>query len=151
MQHATTTELVPVEATQEITTPINPVNILDGMYCSLKADTREEKLMVFKAVSNAEALDDHLGERIDVQDIMIQPVELPDPLTGELKVNNRITLITTDGKAYRCVSKGVENVVKNLFGIMGTPPWTGGISLVASKRPGNNGYKYTNLELYEGK
>ena len=149
MQHATTTELTCVDSTQEITTPINPVNILDGMYCSLKADTREEKLNVFKAVSNAEPLDDHLGERIDVQDIMIQPVELPDPLTGELKINNRITLITVDGRAYRCVSKGVENVLKNLFGIMGNPPWVGGISLVASKRPGNNGYKFTTLELYE--
>ena len=149
MQHAAEeTALATVEQTA-IEAPVNPANPTAGMYCSMKAGTREEKLAIFKAISDPEPLEDHIGERLDVEHIMIQPVELPDPITGELKTNNRFTLITVDGQAYNTTSKGVDIVMQNLFAVMGTPPWVGGIPLVAHKEQGSNKYKYTTLRLWE--
>ena len=133
-----------------IASPINGENPISGMYSSLKSDSMQERLEVFDAVSNAQALEDHINERINVENIIIQPVERIDKLTGEITQGNRITLIDTDKVAFACMSLGVETALKQLFGIVGEPPWKGGIPLVAVKQTGNNGYKFTTLQLWKG-
>lgn len=146
-----TTELAIAEdSTQAIATPIDGNNPVAGMYCSLKSETIEERLAIFDAVSNAQTLEDHLNECINVENILIQPVETVDKLTGEVTARNRISLIDTDGVAYACMSIGVETALKQLFGIVGEPPWNGGIALTPVKQQGNNGYKYTTLQLWKG-
>lgn len=133
----------------EAPAPINTGNVTGGMYTSFKAETREEKLAVFKAVSASELLEDHINETLLIRDVIIQPVEIVDKLTGEIKRQNRFTLITADGKAYAATSLGVEVVMRNLFGIVGEPTWEPPLAMVAKKEQGSNGYKYTTLYLAE--
>lgn len=120
-----------------------------GFKSSIQGATREEQNLIYKAVTNAERLSDHLGQRLDVTDVLIQPVELADPVTGEVDVNTRITLITEDRKAYTAISKGVETALKNMFQIFGDPSWTPAIPLVAEKKRGNGGFEFMTLNLYE--
>lgn len=140
-------EIVPAGG-QEIST-IDTSNPIGGMYSSMKSETREDRLDLFEAVTNAEALEDHINERIDVQDVTIQPVEFADSLTGELKMQNRITLITPEKDAFACTSLGVETSLKQLFGIVGEPPWIPAIPLKAVKQQGNGKYKFTSLQLFK--
>lgn len=120
-----------------------------GFKSSIQGATREEQNLIYKAVTNAERLSDHLGQRLDVTDVLIQPVELDDPVTGETTVNTRITLITEDRKAYTAISKGVETALKNMFQIFGDPSWKPAIPLVAEKKRGNGGFEFMTLNLYE--
>ena len=120
-----------------------------GFKSSIQGATREEQNLIYKAVTNADRLSDHLGERLDVTDVLIQPVELADPVTGEVSVNTRITLITADRKAYTAISKGVETALKNMFQIFGDPTWEPAIPLVAEKKRGNGSFEFMTLNLYE--
>ena len=44
-------------------------------------------------------------------------------LTGEVNKAPRVVLIDSDGKSYQCVSTGVFNSLKRLFGVFGYPTW----------------------------
>lgn len=140
-------EIVPASP-QEVSR-IDTSNPIGGMYSSMKSETREERLDLFEAVTNAEPLEDHINECIMVQDVTIQPVEFVDSVTGECKMQNRITLITPDKDAFACTSLGVETSLKQLFGIVGNPPWVPALPLKAVKQQGNGKYKFTSLQLFK--
>lgn len=131
----------------ELATTQAPAGIMGGFFSSIAAESQEDRLRIFDAVSNAGSLDDVMGNAIAVQDVVIQPVEMTDPATGEVTDNNRIVLITDAGDAYACTSVGVETSIKNLFAIVGMPPWNPAIKLVPTKKQGRNGYKFTTLAL----
>lgn len=116
-----------------------------GFYCSMHAETQEDRLAIYDAVSNSASIEDAIGKELVVTDVVVQPVEVANPATGELRDANRIVLICDDGAAYGCTSTGVETSLKNLFGIVGMPPWNPGLRLVPIKQQGRNGYKFTSL------
>lgn len=121
-------------------------DMVQGMYCSLHAETQEEKLAVYDAVSNSAPLDDMVGKVIEIEDVIIQPVEVNDPATGEVRDANRIVMICADGNAYGCTSSGVETSMKNLMSIVGMPPWNPGLRMEVQKKTGRNGFKFTTLQ-----
>lgn len=128
--------------TDQNATPVNA-----GFFCSMQAETQADRLAIYDAVSNSESLEDMVGKVIAITDVVIQPVEMTDNATGEVRGMNRIVLICEDGKAYGCTSSGVETSIKNLFGIVGMPPWNPAIKMVPTKQQGRNGYKFTTLAL----
>lgn len=121
-----------------------------GMYCSIHAETQADRLDIYEAVSNSLPLDDMVGKTVAVENVIIQPVEMVDNATGEVGMRNRIVLITPDGDAYGCTSTGVETSMKNLFAIVGCPPWTPAIQFDIVKKQGRNGYKFTTLQRHKG-
>lgn len=121
-----------------------------GMYCSIHAETQADRLDIYEAVSNSLPLDDMVGKTVVVENVIIQPVEMVDNATGEVGMRNRIVLITPDGDAYGCTSTGVETSMKNLFAIVGCPPWTPAIEFDIVKKQGRNGYKFTTLQRHKG-
>lgn len=120
-----------------------------GMYCSIHAETQEDRLDIYEAVSNSLPLDDMVGKVVEVENVIIQPVEMKDNATGEQTVRNRIVLITSKGDAYGCISTGVETSMKNLFAIVGCPPWNPAIAFDVVKKQGRNGYKFTTLQRHK--
>lgn len=119
-----------------------------SIWSSIKGDTQGDRLKVFAAVQNAESLDDHIGEEIRVRDIVMQDVEMIND-NGVTEIRKRIVLIDDEGSAYACVSRGVQTAIANLIVIVGEPTWEPAIPFVPTKKPGNNGYKYTTL-IYNG-
>jgi hypothetical protein len=120
-----------------------------GMYCSIHAETQEDRLDIYEAVSNSLSLDDMVGKVVEVENVIIQPVEMTDNVTGEIMQRNRIVLITPKGDAYGCTSTGVETSMKNLFSIVGCPPWNPAIKFEVVKKQGRNGYKFTSLQRHK--
>lgn len=129
------------------TTTQAPTDILGGLWSSITAETQDERLQIYDAVSNSMPLDDMVGKTITISDVILQPTEVTDNATGELENRTRIVLITPEGDAYGCMSTGVETSIKNLFGIVGTPPWEPAITMEIVKKQGRNGYKFTSLQL----
>lgn len=116
-------------------------------FCSMQPTTREEALDLAKALSNAESLDDHIGEVYHMENYVLQPVQLADPATGEVRNATRIVLMCEEGN-FGTASVGVETSMRNLVTAMGKfqAPWNPGIAFRAVKVQGNKGYKFTSLE-----
>lgn len=125
----------------------NPLNIMGGMWSSITAENQADRLQIYDAVSNSNPLDDLVGKTITISDVILQPTEVNDHATGEVEERTRIVLITPEGEAYGCMSTGVENCIKQLFGIVGVPPWEPAITFEVVKKQGRNGYKFTTLQL----
>lgn len=120
-----------------------------GMFCSIHAETQDDRLDIYEAVSNSLSLDDMVGKVVVVENVIIQPVEMTDNATGEQTTRNRIVLITPNGDAYGCTSTGVETSMRNLFAIVGCPPWNPAIAFDVVKKQGRNGYKFTTLQRHK--
>ena len=118
---------------------------MPAIYSSVNAATLEERLAVFQAVSNSGSLDDIIGETLAVRDVIIQPVMVKSE-EGEREAA-RIVLIDKAGAAYGCVSTGVETSLRNLFAIVGEPPYSPALIFKVVKKQGRHGYKFTSLEF----
>ena len=94
----------------------------------MSGETIEQRMEVFRAVSDAESLADHENEPFMLKNILTQVVEVVeeiDEATGLVKEEagqyTRATLIAADGKAYSSGSKGIVNSVESILSIIGEP------------------------------
>lgn len=135
--------------TNELANISQPENALasfvGGMFSSVKAETQDERLAIYAAISDCEDLKKQVNKVINVENVIIQPVELENDETGEVEKANRIVLIDEDGKAYGCTSSGVETAIRNLFMIVGAAPWTPPIPLTPVMKQGRNGWEFMSL------
>lgn len=121
-------------ATTETATPAT-VETMDGdpnfvvdltsrttQYCSMLAETAEEKAVLFNAMNNpANRLGDCINQTINVKDVFVEVVNCTNEQTGEVKACPRIVLIDDKNTGYQCVSIGVFSALKKLFGVYGEP------------------------------
>ena len=92
-------------------------------YCSIQDDgTRKTKVAIFNAVNGAdESIADHIGEVIEVVNVVAHPVELVDEETGVVVNALRTVLIDKNSKTYTAVSQGITSALSKIFSIVGTP------------------------------
>ena len=83
-------------------------------FCSIADDgTRKSKIAIYNAINSAdENLADHIGEVIEVVDVVAHPVQLADEESGEIIEALRTVLVAKDGKPYTAVSQGITNSLK---------------------------------------
>lgn len=98
-------------------------NPAGAFYCSIKDDgSRKSKMAIFNAINNAdESLADHIGEVLEVTNVVAHPVELLDENTGEVVKALRTVLITKEGKTFTAVSQGITSALSRIFSIIGSP------------------------------
>jgi len=128
---------------------IMEVNAIGNFYCSMQGDSQEERLQIYKAFNNSKPLEDMIDKTIQIQHVIIQPVQVNDMATGQPKDANRIVLIDPKGNAYGCTSSGVETSIRNLFGIVGPAPWNPPLKVKPVKSKGRKGYNFTSLEIVD--
>ena len=94
-----------------------------GFYSSITDDgTRKSKIAIFNAVNGAdESVADHIGEVLDIVNVVAHPVELTDEETGEIINCLRTVLVDKNGKTYTAVSQGITSALAKVFTIVGTP------------------------------
>lgn len=111
-------------------------NELGQPYCSMQVTDEKSASMLFKAMNQPDAsLGDHINETIDVTNIFIQPVAMPNQETGEMNVVPRIVLFDVEGKTYVTVSRGIYNALKNMCAIVGTPEtWKAPVTIKVGQR-----------------
>lgn len=92
-------------------------------YCSMVANTKEEKIALYNATSNPEArLGEMIGEEINVVHLIFEMITVKNDEGFEDEAP-RIILIDDDGKSYTAVSWGIYNSLKNVFRYIGNPPF----------------------------
>ena len=94
-----------------------------NFYCSIKDDgTRKSKVAIYNAVNNAqESLNDHIGEVLEIINIVAFPVELTDEETGEMVQCLQTVFVAKDGTTYKATSQGITNSLVRIFSIVGKP------------------------------
>ena len=100
-------------------------NPMGQFFCSIEDDgTRASKAKIFNAVNGSdEAIADHIGEVLEIVDVVAHPVELVDEETGEIVQALRTVLIDVNGKSYTAVSQGITSALSKVFAIVGMPSW----------------------------
>lgn len=99
-------------------------------FCSLSADTREEKANLFKAMNNPEKrLGDCINMVIMAKDIYCEVVDCLNQQTGEVTQCPRIVIIDDKGIGYQAVSIGIYSALKKIIQVFGSPTWNEPIPL----------------------
>lgn len=96
-----------------------------NLFCSLQDDgTRKSKVAIYNAINNAdERLSEHIGETLEIIDVVAHPVQLIDEQTGEAVECLRTVLIDKKGTSYTATSAGVANSLQRIFSLIGFPSW----------------------------
>lgn len=96
-------------------------------YCSMVAETRQEKAVLYNAVQNPDSkISDHINQKIQFINVKMEQVEMTDEETGDTHKAIRTILITPDGKGILCTSNGIARSLYDMFSIFGTPDtWDG--------------------------
>lgn len=83
-------------------------------YCSMLAQTADEKAILFNAMNNpAFRLGDCINQTINVKDVFVEVVNCTNEKTGEVQHCPRIVLIDDKKQGYQCVSIGVFSALKS--------------------------------------
>lgn len=98
-------------------------NPMGAFYCSIPNNgDRKSKIAIFNAVNGAdEQIADHIGEVLEIVNVVAHPVELVDEVTGEAVHCLRTVLIDKTGKSYVAVSQGIASALSKVFSIVGSP------------------------------
>lgn len=109
--------------TMEIDGLVADLTTRQTSFCSLAANTQEEKAQLFNLMNAPQhRLSDMINMTIEVTDIFVETVQCANK-DGEITLTPRIVLIDKNGEGYQCVSMGIYGALKKLFSIYGVPHW----------------------------
>ena len=124
-----------------------PIDVRKSAYSSIKGADMDTRKRVFSALQSAKPLQDNLGKKIPVVDIVRTNVEVTNEVTGEQISAIRTVLIDDKGNAYSAVSNGIDISFANIIGVLGEPHTWGEPVVFVAKREGGGTNKYLTLEL----
>lgn len=108
----------------------NFANTSGALYCSFKPETDADRAILFNAMNAPDVkISDHIGQEITIRDIIVEPVEIVDDKTGEIRTSPRTILIDSDGHTYSATSYGIYNALRRLVAIFGAPTWENGVTV----------------------
>ena len=123
-------------------------------YCSLKADSDDEKATLFNLVNNPEKrISDMINLTINVKDVFVETVTCVNEKTGEENQAPRIVLVDDAGVGYQAVSLGVFGALKKVFALYGaTDTWKKPLPLaVKQKKKGEKNILTFEIEMAKKK
>lgn len=113
----------------------------------IDTSTREGKIKLYSALQNAEKLDEHLNEPLNMTNAVAQAVQVTDDQTGEISNTVRVIIVTDEGKAYAATSPTLAAGLNTMFGIFGTPnTWTEPLCIKVVERRSRRGFKFFSIE-----
>lgn len=120
-----------------------------NVFCSLVAETEEEKKKLFNTLESCDVLlNDCIGQEISIKDIYVEQRQVVDEETGELKTKYRSILFDENGQTYATGAYGIYNVLKKIISIYGLPQtWKDPLKVKVSKKPIRNGKQSLTLIL----
>ena len=114
-------------------------------YSSIVAESRADKMWLLNLLEGNEdsgnGLKDHVGQIIEVQDIITRRYDKINEETGDIEYGVLTYLIAPDKQVFVTSSKTVYFTITRLlqnFGYPGTPEWEN-IKLKVNKQKGANG------------
>ena len=99
-------------------------NPTSSFFCSIPDDgTRKSKVAIYNAVNTQdEQLADHIGEVLEITDVVAHPVKLVDA-DGVVVEALRTVLVDVNNVKYGAVSAGITSSLQKIFAIVGMPSW----------------------------
>lgn len=118
------------------------------VFSTVQGDDFDAKKRTLAAITDSEPLADHLREKIDLVDFVVQVVQMADD-NGEVSDQPRVILIDKTGKAYHAISSGILRSLQNYTGLLGMPnAWPeGGVAVMADEQRGRSGFRFMTLKL----
>lgn len=118
-----------MENTNLITQDIAQVDLLEELknpnghfYCSIKNDgSRKSQVAIFNAIQGEDEVANHIGEVLEIVNVVAHPATTVDETTGEVKEYLRTVLIDKNGKGYTAGSQGITSALSRIFSIIGMP------------------------------
>ena len=93
-------------------------------FCSMMAETKEEKAAMFNAMNNPDKrIADCINMTIAAKDLYIEVVNCTNEETGEVTACPRIVIVDADGVSYQAVSIGIYSALKKVVQVFGAPTW----------------------------
>lgn len=147
-----TTDVVPsheAASMAEVQTKLSSFTTAPMVYSTFQTGDVESQKKLAMAVSDATPLNEFLGKPFHLKDFVVQATTMVDDETGEERGILRIILVTSEGKAYSCVSDGIFKILQTFAGIFGHPSeWPAeGIKMQGEERKGRRGFRYLTLKL----
>ena len=68
-------------------------------------------------------LNEAVGKKITIADVIIRPYDKVNEDSGEMEYGVLTYMISTDGEAFVTSSKSVYYTLQNVFAVFGTPHW----------------------------
>jgi hypothetical protein len=116
---------------------------------TLNPVTFEQRKLAFNAINNAESLDDHKDEPIEIIGIVQKNATRTDIETGEVKPCVQTILVADAGIGYYSQSVGVARSAAAILDSMGSPEqWPDGkLTVMCSERRINGGRQLKQLAV----
>ena len=120
-------------------------------YCSVKAETRADKIKLFNALKECDfKLNDVVGTKINIKDVFYQEYEKEDKETGDIRTGHRTIIFGDDGKTYVTASNYLYNTLRQILSVFGTPnEWSEPLTVEVVKQPMKDGKTSLSLKLVE--
>lgn len=126
-ENAESTEIMPVVASPDAIVAEFTGNA-PAFYCSFRPSSDAAKAELYNAMNNADVqIGDHIGQIINMRDIIVEPVEIVNDETGEMEKAPRCIIIDTEGHSYTSTSTGIYNALRRLCNVFGSPSWPNGL------------------------
>ena len=117
------------ENTQLATQDVASIDLIEQLknpngqfYCSIKNDgTRKSQIAIFNALQGDDDVASHIGEILEIVNVVAHPATAVDEETGEVKQYLRTVLIDKNGKGYTAGSVGITSALSRIFSIVGMP------------------------------
>ena len=93
-------------------------------FMSVRAETRAQKIALLQLLESdtvAKPLNDCVGNKITIADVIISPYDKVNEDTGEMEYGALTYMIDTNGEAYVTSSKSVYYTMLNIFKVFGVP------------------------------
>lgn len=120
-------------------------------YCSVKAETRAEKIKLFNALKECDfKLNDVVGSKINIKDVFYQEYVKEDKETGDIRTGHRTIIFGDDGKTYVTASNYLYNTLRQIINVFGSPAeWDEPIMVEVVKQSMKDGKSSLSLKLVE--
>lgn len=93
------------------------------MYISFTAETDNELIDLFNALNGDvdNNISDMINMEIEIADVIVEQIELPNERTGEIEPVPRVIIINSKGEKFQAFSFGVYNSLDRMFQMFGQP------------------------------
>jgi len=118
-----------------------------GVFSTFKGEDFKTRVAVYQALTDAEPVADHVGETIQLANVVAQAVEVADE-TGAVNETVRVILVDDKGKSYAALSDGLFRSIRNIFGILGEPQqWGQPLPVKVLEEKSRKGFRFFTLKI----
>ena len=120
-------------------------------FMSVTPETRAQKIALLQLLESdtvAKPLNDCVGSKITIADVIINPYDKVNEDTGEMEYGVLTYMIDTNGEAYVTSSKSVYYTLQNIFKVFGLPHWEEdeAVTVLVVKKKGLQ-FNYTDINV----